>query len=101
MRLIADGYVQAGVVGIRARDPFVDGALRLAYPVGKLGGARIGAGIWGAAQPGLERVDLGPQLVFPLRVRRSRIVAAIEGRVRVAGKAAPGSGIALTLGTDF
>ena len=40
-----DGYGQAGMVGIRSRDPFADGSLRLSLPLGgraRLGGRSLG-----------------------------------------------------------
>lgn len=98
-RMRIDGYGQAGVVGLKRRDLYIDGALRAAHdltgekPV-RLG---VGAGIWGGAQPGAERLDLGPQLV----VRTSGVRIGAEWRQRVAGRARPGSGPVLSLGADF
>ena len=99
--LVAEGYGQAGVIGLHRRQGFVDGALRVSRPLGRPDGARAGVGLWGAAQPGVTRLDIGPQLVFPLRIAHRNITATVEGRLRVAGQAAPGSGVALTLGSDF
>lgn len=102
LRLEADGYAQAGVVGARSRDLFVDGALRVGRRIalGK-GDAVVGAGTWGAAQPGAARLDAGPRLAVSLPVERHRLTLAAEGRFRLAGRAAPGSGAALTLTADF
>jgi hypothetical protein len=97
-----DGYAQAGVVGIRARDLFVDGALRIERGIGT---GRVttglGAGLWGAAQPGAERVDVGPRAVLHLPVADHALSLALEGRFRVAGRAQPGSGVAVTLAADL
>ncbi len=93
-----DGYAQAGIVGARSRDLFADGALRIGREFGPV---TIGAGAWGAAQPRVERFDLGPSAVARLPVPGATISAAIDWRFRVAGDARPGSGPALTIGVDF
>jgi hypothetical protein len=93
-----DGYAQTGVVGLRSRDPFVDAAVQLRRPVGPV---EIGAGAWGAAQPGAARLDVGPQISVRLPARRANLRLSADWRVRIAGNAAPGSGPALTLGADF
>jgi hypothetical protein len=93
--VVVDGYAQAGVVGARRRDGFVDGGVRAGRP---LGVARLGLGTWGAAQPGAARLDVGPQAVVRLPAGLS---AAVDWRVRVAGDARPGSGVAVTLAAGF
>jgi hypothetical protein len=94
-----DAYAQAGLVGARARDLFGDGSIRLSLPLAR--GLRIGAGAWAAAQPGLSRLDLGPQAAFRLPVAGRAVTIAADWRLRVAGNADPGSGPALTVATDF
>jgi hypothetical protein len=96
--LRVEAYAQAGIVGTRSRDLFGDGALRLSLPLGR---ARLGAGAWAAAQPGVARLDLGPQasLRFPLAGRN--VAVAADWRLRAAGNARPGSGPTLTIATDF
>lgn len=93
-----DAYAQAGIVGLRSRDAFVDGAARLAAPVGAV---EIGAAAWGGAQPGISRLDAGPTLSWRLPVRGVALRVAADWRFRIAGDAAPGSGPALTLAADF
>jgi len=94
-----DSYVQAGVVGARSLDLFGDGSARLSLPLtGKL---RLGAGAWAAAQPGLSRLDLGPQAALRLPVAGRNLTLAADWRLRVAGNAEPGSGPTVTLATDF
>jgi hypothetical protein len=95
-----DGYAQAGLVG---RDGFADGALRVERAIMGEGPNRlsIGAGVWGSVQPGVVRLDVGPQLVAHLSLADRPVRLAAEWRQRVAGNAAPGSGPAITLGTDF
>ena len=98
-----DGYAQAGIVGVRRRDPFADGALRLHHrtTITPAADLRIGLAGWGAAQPGAARLDVGPRAALTLRTPRLPVTIAVEGRLRVAGRARPGNGIALTLATDF
>ena len=93
-----DAYAQAGIVGLRSRDAFVDGAARVTAPVGPV---EIGAAAWGGAQPGLSRLDAGPTLSWRLPVRGATLRVAADWRFRIAGDAAPGSGPALTLAADF
>ncbi|HEV7660306.1 MAG TPA: hypothetical protein VGO55_10715 [Allosphingosinicella sp.] len=97
-RLRLDAYAQAGVVGLRSRDLFADGAVRLSAPVGPV---EIGVGARGAAQPGAARLDAGPGLAYRLPLRGASVRIEADWRFRVAGAAAPGSGPALTLATDF
>ena len=101
-KLEADGYAQGGIVGARQRDLFVDAALRVGRRI-EIGGIETvaGAGAWGAAQPGVSRIDVGPRLAAGLPVAKHRLSLAIEGRFRVAGHASPGSGAALTLAADL
>jgi hypothetical protein len=97
-RVRLDLYGQAGVVGLRSRDLFADGALRLSR---RLGPVELGAGVWGAAQPGAARLDAGPSLSWRLPIRDTNLRLQADWRFRVAGEALPRSGPALTLGADF
>lgn len=97
--LLADAYVQAGVVGMRSRDLFADAAVKLGVRHGDR--VKFGVGAWGAAQPGAERLDIGPHVSVRLPVARVGVVLAADWRFRVAGDARPGSGPALTLATEF
>lgn len=97
--LRVDAYAQAGIVGVRSRDRFGDGALLVSLPLG--GRARLGAGAWAAAQPGAARLDLGPQASLRLPLAGRNVTVAADWRQRVAGDAHPGSGPTLTLATDF
>jgi hypothetical protein len=102
-RIVLDGYAQAGVVGARRHDLFADGALRAGYRA-EIGGGRsltLGAGAWAAAQPRVERVDVGPRAALGFSAGGMPLTLAAEWRVRVVGDAAPGSGLALTLAADF
>jgi hypothetical protein len=96
-----DGYGQAGILGLKRRDLFADGGIRLALPLGQGGAVRVGGGVWAAAQPQLSRVDLGPHAELRLPLRPANASLSADWRFRVAGNARPGSGPALTLAADF
>ncbi|MDX3900352.1 MAG: hypothetical protein QHC40_07575 [Sphingobium sp.] len=98
--LLAEGYGQAGIVGFRRGDGFVDGKVNLLAPIGD-GPVRLGASLSGGAQPRVHRVDIGPevQLRLPLPAAAARL--SVEWRERVAGNARPPSGLAVTLAADF
>lgn len=95
-----EGYAQGGVARIGA---FADGAARLARPVGEVAGLELdlGIGAWGGAQPGAARLDVGPSATLLVPLADARVRIGLEWRRRVAGRAAPGSGPALTIGSDF
>ena len=95
-KFLLDAYFQGGVVGIHDRDLFVDGAFTATRPV--FGNYALGLGVWGGAQPGLYRVDVGPRLSMKVR---DNIRVHADWRQRLAGKADPASGPALTLAADF
>lgn len=97
-----DGYAQAGFVGIRHRDAFVDAAIRAEHPI-KVGPVTVGVGggLWGAAQPGARRLDAGPRAAVRLPIADHGLSLALEGRFRLAGNAHPGSGAVLTLAADL
>lgn len=98
-----DAYGQAGVVGMRQRDGFADGAVVIDHRIGPDENARmrLGAFAAGAVQPGAARIDVGPRLTLrlPHVGKGSRI--ALDWRQRIAGDAVPESGVALTLAADF
>lgn len=93
-----DAYGQAGMVGLRSRDLFADGSAKLSLPLGPV---KAGGGIWGAAQPGAEILEAGPQASVRLPVEGANLVLALDWRLRVAGDAQPSGGPTLTLGADF
>ena len=96
LHFLLDSYLQGGVVGVRSRDKFIDGALTLTRPVYKQFSA--GFGVWGGAQPGVYRVDAGPRVTMKVR---DNIRVHFDWRQRLAGKALPSSGPAVTLASDF
>lgn len=101
--LRAESYAQAGIIRRAATEPYVDGAIRITHPIAQVGRLRIdlGAGMWGGAQRGATRLDLGPSVGIALPLGRQPVRLMLDWRQRIAGDAHPGSGPALTLGSDF
>ncbi|MDP9423522.1 MAG: hypothetical protein M3Q19_11955 [Pseudomonadota bacterium] len=91
-----DGYFQAGAVDFNDPDWFVDGQAAVTRPLWR--NLSAGLGVWGAAQPGLSRFDVGPRA--SLRLGRG-MRAHLDYRLNVAGNARPGSGTVVTLAGDF
>jgi len=91
-----DGYFQAGVVDFNDPDWFVDGQVAVTRPVWR--NLSAGIGVWGGAQPGLSRLDIGPRAT--LRVG-SRMRVHLDYRYKLLGNAIPGSGGVVTLAGDF
>jgi hypothetical protein len=91
-----DAYLQGGMVGPRARAGFVDGSATLTRPLWR--NVSGGVGVWGGAQPGLTRLDVGPRV--SMKVGRS-MRAHQDYRYKAVGNALPGSGAVVTLAGDF
>jgi len=102
-KLKAETYLAGGYVGGKGGTPFIDGQARIERPIAKAGPFELsaGAGAWGGAQRGAQRLDVGPSatLAVPIGPVGSRLSA--DWRFRVVGNAAPGSGPALTLSAGF
>lgn len=98
-----EAYGQAGAIGRDRIEGFVDASARVTYSIGKVGGASvdIGIGAWGSAQRDAGRFDVGPSIVATLPVARKTIRLALDWRERIVGGARPGSGPALSIGSDF
>jgi len=98
-----ESYAQAGAIHRDRTEGFVDGAARMSHPVMTLGAIPVdlGAGLWGGAQRGAERLDIGPSITATLPIAGRQARLSLDWRERVAGQARPGSGVALTLGADF
>ena len=103
----AEMYAQAGYVGGDFATPFADGQAKVDRRVARfdLAGSRVnirgGAGVWGGAQEGASRVDIGPTAGVDIAIGPAPARVAIDYRHRVAGNAEPRSGVALTLSTGF
>ena len=96
-------YGAAGYVAGEAATAFIDGQAVLEREVLSANRARLlaGVGAWGGAQDGTERLDIGPTIAvqFPIDAGTARL--SLDYRARVAGRADPPSGIAVTLATSF
>lgn len=101
--LKAELYAQAGYVTGTDATAFADGQVRMTGPVAAfdLGTVRAGVGVWGGAQQGAARLDLGPSAQVDLALAGTPVRLTVDYRVRLAGDAQPGSGAALTLSTGF
>lgn len=100
----AEFYGQAGYVGGRNATAFADGQARIDRKFAQIGKAelRAGAGAWAGAQKGASRVDLGPSATIGLPVGETASARlGLDWRMRVAGDAEPGSGLAVTLSAGF
>lgn len=96
-----DAYGAAGIVGASRRDIFAEGSLTARRRVTGLGPVHLsaGAGIWGGAQTGISRLDVGPSVA--LRWEGAPLTLSLDWRQRMAGNSAPASGPAITLSADF
>ena len=95
----ADVYTQAGMVGVRHPMLFADGAAKVSRSIGD--SHAIGIGLWGGIQPGLKRLDVGPSATTMIGTSALNMRLSLDWRVRIAGDARPGSGIAITMSKDF
>ena len=98
-----EAYAQAGIVGVRRRDGFADGALVVDRALGPDASSplRLGGVVAAAVQPGASRVDIGPRLTVRLPDVGQGGRIALDWRHRVVGDSSPESGVALTLAADF
>lgn len=98
-----ESYAQAGAIHRDRTEGFVDGAAQISHPLATLGTIPIdfGAGLWGGAQRGARRLDIGPSLTATLPIAGRQARLSLDWRERVGGRARPGSGVALTVGADF
>jgi hypothetical protein len=98
-----EAYGQIGMIDRHGLAGFADGAARLVHHLARIGAARVdlGGGAWGGAQRGAARLDIGPSLGLAFRLGNLPARLTLDWRQRVAGTARPGSGLAVSLGTDF
>ena len=96
-------YGQAGAIRRHRIEAYADGAARATRTLAASGSVRLalGGGVWGAAQRDAARFDIGPSATLALPLGKQNVRLALDWRQRVAGDARPGSGLALTLGSDF
>lgn len=98
-----EAYGQAGAIARDGVETFIDTAARLTHPVAHVAGQRIdlGLGAWASAQRGARRADIGPTLGAAIPLADTTIRLTLDWRQRIGGEARPGSGPALSLGSDF
>ncbi len=98
-----EAYAQAGGILRDSLEGFVDGAARATHRIAQSGRLRVdlGVGAWGGAQRGASRLDIGPSAGMVVPVGDAAVRVTLDWRHRIAGSAAPGSGPALSIGSDF
>lgn len=96
-------YGQAGYVGGKFATAFADGQVRIDREISDfdLAKLRAGAGVWGGAQRGAARLDIGPTASADIKIGKAPARLSMDYRHRVAGDAEPQSGLAITLSTGF
>lgn len=98
-----EAYGQGGAILREGLEGFIDASARVTHPLGTIGKARvdIGIGAWGSAQRAAARFDVGPSVVATVPIARKSLRLTLDWRERIAGNARPGSGPALSIGSDF
>lgn len=98
-----EAYGQAGAIARDGIEGFVDAAARASHPVAQVGAIRfdVAVGAWASAQRGAERFDIGPSIGVIVPVAHRSLRLNLDWRQRIAGQARPGSGPALSIGSDF
>lgn len=81
-----ESYGQAGAIRRARTELYADGAVRATRTL---------------AEGDAARLDLGPSAMVALQLAGQDVRLALDWRQRIAGNARPGSGFALTLGSDF
>ncbi|MEO9599766.1 hypothetical protein [Parasphingorhabdus sp.] len=96
-------YAQAGYVLGDNESYFFDGSATLQQPIEGFSLAELsaGAGIWAGGQRDIYRVDIGPRADINVPLGAMSALVSIDWRVRVAGNARPGNGLAITVSTGF
>lgn len=107
-RFTLEAYAQGGYVGGKGATPFADGQALITrhlttYDAKRFGKMRIslGGGIWGGAQRGASRVDIGPSMRFDMSIGKVPARISLDYRHKIAGDAAPASGVTATVSTQF
>ena len=101
--LRGDTYLQGGYVGGSFKTPFIDGLMRIDRGIASPGGTelRLGGGIWGGAQKGAQRLDVGPSASASVDLMGVPSRVSMDWRFRVMGEAEPKSGPAVTMSAGF
>jgi hypothetical protein len=103
-----EAYGAGGYVAGNASTYFLDGQAVASRELAKIGRSGIGsgavslgAGVWGGAQEGAQRVDVGPTLRFDVNIGEMPARVSVDYREQIAGDAEPDSGVAATVSTRF
>ncbi|MDJ0979963.1 MAG: hypothetical protein QNI87_15665 [Erythrobacter sp.] len=106
--LTGEVYAGAGYVAGDANTTFFDGQATVTRRLTSLDFRRaddtrisFGGGAWGGAQRGASRLDIGPTVRVDLALGAVPARLSLDYRERVGGDAAPESGVAATLSTQF
>jgi hypothetical protein len=99
-----DVYGEGGVIGVSEPDLYAGAQARALIELLRTSRIRIdaGAGAWAAGQDAFvtsHRFDIGPTLA--VRFDGLPMSASIDYRIKAAGNAEPGSGVALTIAGEF
>ncbi len=104
----AEAYAQGGYVSGESATAFVDGQLQLTRELARFDLAKsktarfsVGGGAWAGAQEDVNRVDLGPTARVDMAIGQVPARISVDWRERVAGDAAPSSGVAVTISARF
>lgn len=103
-RLAAEGYAQAGMVGLPGLDGFADGKASVGYRLTPQQHQRqltVGGSLSGSVQPGVGRLDVGPEMSLYLPAGGTSMRLSVEWRERILGDARPARGPAITLVSGF
>ena len=108
LRFALETYGAAGYVGGEADTYFAEGQAAVTREVVSFKGLddqrmrlSFGGAAWGGAQKDASRFDIGPTLRLDLSVGEVPARISVDWRERVAGDAAPESGVAATVSTRF
>jgi hypothetical protein len=101
--LSLEAFGQAGAVSGQNGGGFFDGQGRVMARIATVKHTPIllGAGSWTGGQRGSSRIDVGPTVASSVTLGDARFRLQIDWRFRVAGKALPGNGPALTISGGF
>ena len=96
-------YGQAGYVAGDFATAFADGLIRIDREVASASTVklRFGGGVWGGAQRGAERIDIGPTISADVPAAGGSLRVSLDYRHRVTGDAVPQSGFAFTVSTGL
>jgi len=101
-RLVAEGYAQAGMVGLPGLEGFADGKASLGHRISPAPARlTLGGSISGSVQRGAGRLDIGPEMSLRLPAGATSMRLSVEWRERVLGGARPARGPAITLVGGF